>query len=325
MRGAAHIEGMTQTASAAAAARETARTSTGQFGTQPRAEAELEFPIPSGSAAVDALLDARDDSLRAVDAATDPQADRDASALLQRQTAKLAGLGVPVDFPGAAKLELVQDHVNHGYKVHQVLGADDAVLADEAAIAEYDNYVGRGFGGLAQVTYEDVAGSFVVDHDSWIDDVATVITPSAREHAAIVIDLDAAAQMDATERTVVAEPELLAHLDAVQAAREAKIAARRAVEQATRKTVDLIARVHPSAVRAQFSIQDEDSEPEEVVLYDAAGAQIPEHHFDETSLFESLDPEGLGAMRGVDIDFYNGSADYAIDLAAVRAAMEPQI
>ena len=33
-------------------------------------------------------------------------------------------------------------------------------------------------------------------------------------------------------------------------------------------------------------------------------------------------------MREVDIDFYNGSdgsADYSIDLAAVRAAMEPQI
>ena len=324
------MEGMTQNiASPAAAARESHRQSTGQFGTQPRAEAVLEFPIPSGSAAVDALLDARDDSLRAVDAAKDPQADRDASALLQRQTAKLAGLGVPVDFPGAAKLELVQDHVNHGYKVHQVLGADGTVLADESAIANYDNYVGHGFGGLAQVTYDDVAGSFVIDHDSWIDDVATVTTPSAREHAAIVIDLDAAAQMDATKHTVVTEPEIIAHQEASRAARGARAQARLVVERATRNTAELIARVHPSAVRAQFSLQGENYDPEEVELYDAHGAMVPEHLHDGTSLlFEDLDPEGLGAMREVDIDFYNGSdgsADYSIDLAAVRAAMKPRV
>ena len=39
----------------------------------------------------------------------------------------------------------------------------------------------------------------------------------------------------------------------------------------------------------------------------------------------NLDAEGLGAMRSVDIDHYNNSADYAIDLAAVRAAMKPRV
>lgn len=315
---------------AAAAARESHRQPTGQFGTQPRAEAELEFPIPSGSEAVDALLDARDGSLRAVDAATTPQEDRDVSALLQRQSAKLAGLGVPVDFPGAAKLELVQDHVNHGYKVHQVLGADGTVLADEAAIADYDHYVGRGFGGLAQVTYADVADSFVIDHDSWIDDVAEVTAPSRREHAAIVIDLAAAAQMDALASTVVTEPEQIAHQEQVRAARaqrqRGQVETVEPLVQSTRATVDLIARVHPSAVRAEVTFQHEAFEEDTLSLYDAAGRCVREHDFDGHSLLSDLDQEGLEMEDWAEPE-YNGfeSTGYVIDLAAVRAGMEPRL
>lgn len=317
------MEGMTQIiSSTAATARENARSADGKFGTQARAEADLELAPATGS--VQDLLAARDASLVAVTEAPTPQEDRDASALLQRQSAKLAGIGVPLDFPGATRLEIVQDFDNGGYRTHAVLGADGTVLADRAAIENYDSYLGRGFDGNAEILYDELANSFVIDHDSWIDDVAQVTTPSARDHASIVIDLEKAAAMDASATTVVTEPELIAHQEQARAAREARREAEQLITRATRTGVELIARVHPSAVRAQFSIQDEDSEPESVALYDAAGAQIPEHVFDETSLFEDLDQRGLDAMREVNVDYYNDSADYEIDLTAIRAAMEPR-
>lgn len=77
-------------------------------------------------------------------------------------------------------------------------------------------------------------------------------------------------------------------------------------------------------MRAEVTLQYEAFAADSLSLYDAQGQMVPQHYFDETSLVEDLDHEGLERMDGVEPEYFPESTSYVIDLAAVRAADKEQ-
>lgn len=204
---AAHIEGMTNTpvSPAAASAREAARATDGKFGTQAKAEADIDLQVPSAAAAPAPFRNkAVHDQIGEMRAALWRQ-ERELDAYAEKLAAKGIAHEVLAQFPTATRISVEMEHFDDGsaWRPQAILDADGTVLADMLDEVETSD----GAGNLSEDFYTGID----CEHDSMNTGAGIVHLGHLEREAQDVsypyyLDLQAAAALDDTVPVTLLDP-----------------------------------------------------------------------------------------------------------------------